>query len=70
MTDRHIAYLVILDRPMREDDSQHLVDLIGRMKGVSSVAPVAQDVTTEVAYQRALADLRTKVAAVLWPEAH
>lgn len=67
MTDRHIAYVVVLDITTRADDSQHLLDLIRRMKGVYSVEPLVQDSGSEVAHQRALRDLREQVAAVLWP---
>lgn len=67
MTDRHIAYVVTLERATRADDSQHLLDLIARMRGVASVEPVVQNGATEAAYQRALHDLRGQVAAVLWP---
>lgn len=67
MTDRHIAYVVTLDRATRADDSKHLIDLIGRMKGVVSVEPVVQNGATEAAYQRALHELREQVAGVLWP---
>jgi hypothetical protein len=66
MTDRHLGYLVTLDAAAHAEDSAHLLALIARMRGVSSVKPVVQDMHSEIAYERALRDLRTKIAAVLW----
>lgn len=40
MTDRHAAYLVVLDRDIREDDSQEIIRAIQMIKFVSSVKPV------------------------------
>lgn len=67
MTDRHIAYSLVLDVTMRSDDAQPLLDLIRRLKGVYSVEPVIQDMGTEVAYERARHDLREQIGAVLYP---
>ena len=66
MTDRHLGYLVVLDTTLHAEDSAHLLDLIARMRGVSSVKPIVQDMATEIAYERALRDLRAKLADVLW----
>jgi hypothetical protein len=66
VSDRHLGYLVTLDSALRAEDSAHLLDLIARMRGVTSVKPVVQDMKTEIAYERALRDLREKIADVLW----
>lgn len=66
MSDQHVGYVVTLDAAMPAEDSAHLIDLIARLRGVTSVNPIVRDLNTELAYERALRDLRGKVAAVLW----
>lgn len=66
MSDRHLGYVVTLDATLKDEDSAHLLDLIGRMRGVTSIKSIVQDMGTEIAYERALRDLRGKIAAVLW----
>jgi hypothetical protein len=66
VTDRHLGYVVTLDAALHAEDSAHLLDLIARMRGVYSVKPIVQDMGTQIAYERALRDLRAKIADVLW----
>lgn len=40
MTDRHTAYIVTLETPIREDDAQPTLDAIRQIKGVLDVRPV------------------------------
>ena len=40
MTDRHSAYLVVLDDDIREDDAKSLINALYLIKGVISVQPV------------------------------
>ena len=62
MTDRHIAYTVLLKEPVREDDAEHIINAIRMIKGVHSVQPVVQDIQTAFAYERA----RSQLVAQLW----
>lgn len=43
MTDRHVAYTVVLEREVREDDAQRIIEAIGMVKGVREVVPVVAD---------------------------
>jgi hypothetical protein len=40
MTDRHAGYLVALDRDIREDDAEYIINALKMIKGVLSVTPV------------------------------
>jgi hypothetical protein len=40
MTDRHSGYVVTLEKDIREDDAESIINAIRMIKGVSSVAPV------------------------------
>jgi hypothetical protein len=40
MTDRHAAYLVTLEQPMREDDAESTIAALRHIKGVLDVRPV------------------------------
>ena len=65
MTDRITAYLVTLDKPIREDDAEPTLAAIRQIKGVSSVKPVVRDGLAEsaaitrrdIAWQREIRDL-------------
>jgi hypothetical protein len=44
MTERHIAYTVTLKEPIREDDSENIINAIKMIKNVRSVVPEVEDV--------------------------
>ena len=52
MSDRVNSLLVILDKDMRDDDVQALVDAIRMMKNVNSVSMNVSDPDTQVAVMR------------------
>lgn len=53
MTDRHAAYLVVLDDDYREDEAgQHILNAIRMVKGVRSVQPVLSDYEHVIARER------------------
>lgn len=52
MTDRHSAYIVTLDKDLRADDAEKILDALEMIKGVVSVEPVVADVIAHVAEQR------------------
>jgi hypothetical protein len=41
MTDRHAAYLVVLENDIREDDAETTISALRQIKGVIDVQPVA-----------------------------
>lgn len=63
MTDRHTAYLVVLDRDIREDDAEHTINALRMVRGVMRVTPVLADEPLAVA--AAEARVRREVAQVL-----
>lgn len=68
VTDRHAAYIVVLEENIREDDAQATLSALGMVRGVASVKPVVASAEVHVAQERALHRLRSEVAAVLWPQ--
>jgi hypothetical protein len=65
MTDRHSGYVVALDRNMREDDAQAVLDAIQMVKGVISVRPVVADPLAEIHAVRVRRELLMKMYDVL-----
>ena len=65
MTDRHSGYVVVLNRDIREDDAEAVINAIRMVKGVLSVEPVEGDVSGKLIaemrrdrqWQKALFDL-------------
>lgn len=46
MTNRHSAYVVVLDHDIREDDAQVLISALRMLRGVVDVQPVVTDVSS------------------------
>ena len=67
MTDKYNALTVILEEDIREDDAEHLIDVIKRFKGVLEVKGNVRDIGDDIAFERARQDLRQKIIDVLWP---
>jgi hypothetical protein len=67
MTDRHIAYTVLLKEPIREDDAEPILAAIGMIKGVHKVTPVVQDVQQLFTYEQVRLELGQKLWKVLYP---
>ena len=53
MTDRYVGFLVALENPMRDDDSQATLAAIRQIKGVVDVKPVIGDHNTMIGDMRA-----------------
>jgi hypothetical protein len=68
MTDRICLLTVCLERDIREDDAQPLIDAIMMLKGVLRVETKVSDPTIWVAEQRALRALGDKVVNAVYPE--
>ena len=69
MTDRVFSLTVMLNREMRVDDVEHLVDAISMMRGVMKVekGPVA-DLDHHYAKEHVSRELKKKVLAALDPD--
>lgn len=61
MTDRHIAYTVTLEEPVRSDDAQRIIDAIKMVKGVAEVIPVVADAQAYWSRSSARRDILEKV---------
>lgn len=68
MTDKYYALTVILDKDIRDDDAQPLIEAIKMLKGVIDVTPHVSTLETHVAYHRARIELGQKLLQVLYPE--
>lgn len=68
MTNRHIGYVVTLEGPVREDDSEAALNAIRMIKGVVAVEPVIDNPGTQMAYQKAKYDIERRLWAALRPD--
>jgi len=68
MTDRINALTVVLEKDMRDDDCEVLINAIRCMRNVQSVTGHVSDIVDHVAEERALQKWREKIYRVLWPE--
>lgn len=68
MTDTFHSLTVILDREVREDDAEFIINAIKMIKGVASVRGNVTDGNHYAAKQMALIELRKQMEAVLYPK--
>lgn len=61
MTDRHCAYIVTLERDIREDDAEATITALRQIRGVLNVEPCVTDIDLHVAESRAVHSLRMKL---------
>lgn len=65
MTDRHAAYIVVLDDDIREDDAEGILNALRHIRFAASVEPVVSGCEFAVARtrrDRAWAEVRAKLA--------
>ncbi len=65
MTDRINGVFVTLDRDIRIDDAEHLLNAIRMIKGVIDVTPNVTDFNDHMAKTTARIDLENKLLKVL-----
>ncbi len=68
MTDRYHALTVTLERDIREDDAEHLINAIKMMRGVLDVSGEVSSIETHMAEERARHELGQKILDVLYPD--
>jgi hypothetical protein len=68
MTDRIHSITLTLAHDMRIDDAGALIAAAHQFRGVINVTPNVADVSSHVAQQRALNELRDKLWNVLYPK--
>lgn len=61
MTDRYNALTVVLERDIREDDAELLINAIRMLRGVLSVNPNVSDLQDHVAIMRVKRELTQKL---------
>lgn len=65
MTDRFHSLVVVLDKDMRDEDAEALINAIMMMKNVISVEGNISDVVSLVAMARARSELSMKIFEAL-----
>ena len=68
MTDRLAGILVTLEKDIREDDAEPVLDAIRQIRGVAAVDPVLSNIGIHLAETRARTRLRRDLWRVLNPE--
>lgn len=68
MTERYMALTVILDKDIREDDAQWIINAIKMVKHVKDVKPEVSNLELDVAMSRVRSELEEKIFKVLRPE--
>lgn len=68
MTDRHSAYIVILESDIREDDAEATIAAIKQIRGVLTVEPHLFDPDERIAEARVRRELTGKIFSVLYPK--
>lgn len=61
MTDRYFALTVILEKHMRSDDAQPIIDAIKMIKCVSDVKPLISEPDLYFAQEKAKMELKMKL---------
>lgn len=68
MTDRHTAYVVILEDDIREDDAQWTINALKMVRGVATVQPIVKTVDHILAIEHAKYDLGRRILAAVTEE--
>lgn len=68
MTDRYHSLTVVLEKDMRDDDAESLINAIKMMRHVISVKGNVTDFTSLMAEERAMRHLGDKLLAVVYPK--
>ena len=68
MTNRYHSLTVVLEKDIREDDAEYLLNAIKMIKGVLSVDPFISDIESHMAESRARQELGQKLWEVLYPK--
>jgi hypothetical protein len=67
MTDRFHTLTVVLDKDIRDDDAEALMNAIRMMKRVISVDGIVSDYDSHMAEERVRRELGEKLLAILYP---
>ena len=68
MTDRYHAFTVVLERDIRSDDAEAVINAIRQLRHVLSVEPHVVDVEDWAARERVRRELGQKLWEILYPK--
>lgn len=68
MTDRIDAFIVVLEKDMRDDDVQPTLEAIKHIRGILSVTPHKMDISGYVTSARVRAELFQQILRLFYPE--
>ncbi len=68
MTDRYHALTVILEKDIRDDDAECILNAIKMIKGVINVKPIVSNPTSWMAEERAKRELGQKLLEIVYPK--
>lgn len=68
MTDRYYALTVVLEKDIRSDDAEKLIDAINMLKGVINVKGNVSDPDVWMAQERARCELGIKLLEIVYPK--
>ncbi len=61
MTDRYKGFLVTLDKEIRSDDAEHIINALKMVRGVQSVKPYVKGMQDYMEYEKAKSDIGQKI---------
>jgi hypothetical protein len=68
MSDRYNSLIVFLEKDLKDEDAEPLIEAIKQFRGVLSVQPNVSNMLSILAEDRAKADLREKIWELLRSE--
>jgi len=61
MTDRYKGFLITLDKQIRDDDAEHIINALKMIRGVQSVKPYIKGMEDYMEYEKAKTDCGQKI---------
>lgn len=68
MTDSYFAITVLLEKDVREDDIEHILNAIRMIKRVMKVEPLIANPELDAAEERVRREYRDKLYDIIWPK--
>lgn len=68
MSDRHNGFVVVLEKPIKDEDSEKIKKAILMLRGVIKVKPIVDDVQSLCVRSQASRELSNKLWKVLYEE--
>lgn len=60
MTDRHAGYIIVLEKDIRKDDAQAVIEALKMVRHVASVEPIISTIGHHIAVSRFRVETATK----------